>query len=118
MEGTRQVHILGPNLAVLHVNVQFCPTCGSPSYSVWAGWKLSCMSLLPWADNTGKGPCPSRFAAQFNVLDCLLQTESRGVQNFSHPRTDPVVIMVVMDESGEKILLGRNVQRLPLLGII
>ncbi|KIM69556.1 hypothetical protein SCLCIDRAFT_13015 [Scleroderma citrinum Foug A] len=71
---------------------KFCPTCGSPSYSVWAGWKLSCMSLLPWADNTGKGPCPS----------------SRGVQNFSHPRTDPVVIMVVMDESGEKILLGRN----------
>ena len=26
-----------------------------------------------------------------------------------HPRTDPVVITAVLDESGEKILLGRNV---------
>ncbi|KAL4073738.1 NUDIX hydrolase domain-like protein [Scleroderma citrinum] len=71
---------------------KFCPACGSPTYSIWAGWKLSCTSLLPWADDTGKEPCPS----------------SRGMQNFSHPRTDPVVIMVVIDESGEKVLLGRN----------
>ena len=34
---------------------------------------------------------------------------SKGVHNFSHPRTDPVVIMAVIDESGDKILLGRNV---------
>ncbi|KAI6001668.1 NUDIX hydrolase domain-like protein [Pisolithus orientalis] len=59
---------------------KFCPACGSPTYSLWAGWKLSCTS------------CPS----------------GRGTQNFCHPRTDPVVIMVVMDESGDKILLGRN----------
>ncbi|OJA10338.1 hypothetical protein AZE42_07345 [Rhizopogon vesiculosus] len=32
----------------------------------------------------------------------------RGLHNFAHPRTDPVVIMVAIDESGEKILLGRN----------
>ncbi|KLO15364.1 hypothetical protein SCHPADRAFT_902380 [Schizopora paradoxa] len=71
---------------------KFCPGCGSPTYSVWAGWKLSCSTLLPWADNTGRKPCPS----------------TKGVHNFSHPRTDPVVIMAVIDESGDKILLGRN----------
>jgi len=71
---------------------KFCPACGSPVYSLWAGWKLSCTSLLPWADNTDRKPCPS----------------GRGLHNFAHPRTDPVVIMLAIDESGEKILLGRN----------
>ncbi|KAG1753336.1 NUDIX hydrolase domain-like protein [Suillus lakei] len=70
----------------------FCPACGSPVYSLWAGWKLGCTSLLPWADNTDRKPCPT----------------GRGLHNFAHPRTDPVVIMLAIDESGEKILLGRN----------
>ncbi|EMD33692.1 hypothetical protein CERSUDRAFT_159950 [Gelatoporia subvermispora B] len=71
---------------------KFCPSCGSPVYSLWAGWKLTCSSLLPWADNTGRKPCPT----------------AKGLHNFAHPRTDAVVIMAVIDESGEKILLGRN----------
>ncbi|KAH7889045.1 NUDIX hydrolase domain-like protein [Phlebopus sp. FC_14] len=77
---------------------KFCPACGSPTYSLWAGWKISCSTLLPWADNTGKKPCPS----------------GRGLQNFCHPRTDPVVIMVVMNEANDKILLGRNASSRPL----
>lgn len=71
---------------------KFCPACGSPTFSLWAGWKLSCASLLPWASNAGGRPCPS----------------GRGTQNFCYPRTDPVVIMVVIDKSGDKVLLGRN----------
>ncbi|OCH87878.1 hypothetical protein OBBRIDRAFT_795792 [Obba rivulosa] len=71
---------------------KFCPACGSPVYSIWAGWKLTCSSLLPWADNTGRTPCPT----------------AKGLHNFAHPRTDAVVIMAVVDETGEKILLGRN----------
>ncbi|KAG8214201.1 NUDIX hydrolase domain-like protein [Butyriboletus roseoflavus] len=71
---------------------RFCPACGSPSYSHWAGWKLSCSTLLPWADNTGKKPCPS----------------ARGLHNFCHPRTDPVVIMLVVNETRDKVILGRN----------
>ncbi|KAG1767451.1 NUDIX hydrolase domain-like protein [Suillus occidentalis] len=63
---------------------KFCPACGSPG----------CTSLLPWADNTDRKPCPS----------------GRGLHNFAHPRTDPVVIMLAIDESGEKVLLGRNVR--------
>jgi len=71
---------------------KLCTACGSRLYSLWGGWKLSCSSVLPWADNTGRAPCPT----------------SRGLHNTMHPRTDPVVIMAVLDETGEKILLGRG----------
>jgi len=71
---------------------KFCSACGSPLYSLWGGWKLSCSTALPWADNGGRAPCPT----------------TQGLHNTMHPRTDPVVIMAVLDETGEKILLGRN----------
>ncbi|TDL26184.1 hypothetical protein BD410DRAFT_784246 [Rickenella mellea] len=70
----------------------FCTACGAPTYSLWGGWKLGCSTLLPWSDNGGRKPCPS----------------SKGLNNYSHPRTDPVVIMAIVDEANEKILLGRN----------
>ena len=35
---------------------------------------------------------------------------SKGLHNFTYPRTDPVVIMIAIDQSGEKILLGRGVR--------
>lgn len=34
---------------------------------------------------------------------------SKGLHNFTHPRTDPVVIMIAVDETHDKILLGRGV---------
>jgi len=71
---------------------KFCPACGSPVYSMWGGWKIACRTLLPWADNTGRTPCPT----------------VKGLHNFTHPRTDAVVIMIAIDQSGEKILLGRS----------
>ncbi|EKM54745.1 uncharacterized protein PHACADRAFT_258788 [Phanerochaete carnosa HHB-10118-sp] len=71
---------------------KFCVSCGSPLYSVWAGWKLSCSSLLPWAQNEGREPCATAV----------------GLHNQTHPRTDAVVIMAVINEANDKILLGRN----------
>ncbi|CAE6405767.1 unnamed protein product [Rhizoctonia solani] len=71
---------------------KFCTACGSRTYPLWAGWKLSCTSVLPWAENQGKPPCPS----------------SSGLNNYMHPRTDAVVITAVLDETGDRILLGRN----------
>ncbi|KAJ3575274.1 hypothetical protein NP233_g1197 [Leucocoprinus birnbaumii] len=71
---------------------KFCPGCGSGTYSMWGGWKISCLTLLPWSDNTGKRPCPSGM----------------GLHNYTHPRTDAVVIMIAIDETGNKVLLGRN----------
>ncbi|KAH8827884.1 NUDIX hydrolase domain-like protein [Flagelloscypha sp. PMI_526] len=71
---------------------RFCAGCGTPVATLWGGWKLVCRSLLPWVDKTGKKPCPT----------------TRGLHNFTHPRTDPVVIMAAIDETGEKILLGHS----------
>ncbi|KIK55653.1 hypothetical protein GYMLUDRAFT_76404 [Collybiopsis luxurians FD-317 M1] len=71
---------------------KFCAGCGSRNHSLWGGWKLGCSSLMPWADNTGRKLCPS----------------GKGLNNYTHPRSDPVVIMIAVDQSGEKILMGQN----------
>lgn len=42
--------------------MQFCAGCGSPVYTLWAGWKHGCTSLLPWAEKTDKKPCPTAYA--------------------------------------------------------
>ncbi len=47
-------------------------------------------------------------------IHSLLFAHSVGVHNQSHPRTDPVVIMAVVNESNDKILLGRNVRPIPI----
>ncbi|KAE9400682.1 hypothetical protein BT96DRAFT_956810 [Gymnopus androsaceus JB14] len=71
---------------------KFCAGCGSRQHSLWGGWKMGCSTLMPWADNTGRKPCPS----------------GKGLHNYTHPRSDPVVIMCAIDETGEKVLLGQN----------
>ncbi|KAF8482582.1 NUDIX hydrolase domain-like protein [Russula ochroleuca] len=71
---------------------KFCASCGSRVYSIWGGWKLSCTSLLSSSDNTGRKPCPTQ----------------KGLHNITHPRTDAVVIVAILNETQDKILLGRN----------
>ena len=90
---------------------QFCPGCGARTYSIWGGWKLSCSTLLPWADNAGRKPCITTYDPfqQSLVHGTLILFNSKGLHNFTHPRIDPVVIMIAIDQSGEKILLGRSV---------
>ncbi|KAF7351019.1 hypothetical protein MSAN_01664200 [Mycena sanguinolenta] len=58
-------------------------------------------------------PCGAdgRFPAQLYFPGLTIAGESHvplGLHNFTHPRTDPVVIMIAIDETGEKILLGRG----------
>jgi len=33
----------------------------------------------------------------------------KGLHNYAHPRTDPVVIMIAVDDTRDKVLLGRGV---------
>lgn len=33
----------------------------------------------------------------------------KGLHNYAHPRTDPVVIMIAVDDTRDKMLLGRGV---------
>ncbi|ORX38346.1 putative NAD+ diphosphatase [Kockovaella imperatae] len=69
---------------------RFCPMCGSQTYSLWAGWKRGCITGLE--PIPGKEPCPSL----------------EGLHNFAYPRTDPVIIMGILNSAGDKILLGRQ----------
>ncbi|WVR09506.1 hypothetical protein IAU60_006574 [Kwoniella sp. DSM 27419] len=69
---------------------KYCPACGTPTYSLWAGWKRNCLSAIQPVE--GKEPCFS----------------TKGLHNFAYPRTDPVIIMGILDASGEKMLLGRQ----------
>jgi len=61
---------------------RFCPTCGSTTSSVDAGYKRHCSNG-----------------------DCL---SNKGVYNSSYPRTDPVVISVVVSANRQRMLLGRK----------
>jgi len=84
-------------------------------YSVWGGWKLSCTSLLSSSDNTGRRPCPTRSVSLSPSL-CVQALSNfalsrKGLHNITHPRTDAVVIVAVLNESQDKILLGRKVSR-------
>ncbi|KAG6837815.1 hypothetical protein H0H93_016183 [Arthromyces matolae] len=36
------------------------------------------------------------------------RAQQTGLHNYTHPRTDPVVIMIAIDETGDKVLLGRG----------
>ncbi|OCF44027.1 NAD+ diphosphatase [Kwoniella heveanensis CBS 569] len=69
---------------------KFCPACGTATYSLWAGWKRNCTSAIHPVE--GKEPCFS----------------TKGLHNFAYPRTDPVIIMGILDSTGDKILLGRQ----------
>lgn len=51
---------------------KFCAACGRETYSLWAGWKRGCTSVLQHLESGQV--CPS----------------TKGLQNFQYPRTDPV----------------------------
>lgn len=46
-------------VSISHTIIKFCAGCGSRQHSLWGGWKMGCSTLMPWADNTGRKPCPS-----------------------------------------------------------
>ncbi|KAK5737662.1 NADH pyrophosphatase [Elasticomyces elasticus] len=103
----------------------FCAQCGYPTLSVNGGFKRTCppkdlaklsartsggvsnalhtppvhgdgdktpTPLAPAADTSERPPCATR----------------KGVSNLSFPRTDPTVIMGVVNHKGDKLLLGRQ----------
>ena len=78
------------------------------------GWKITCTTLLPWADKgSNRKRCFTALVSLRHRAFSLKFTKghscSTGLQNFTYPRTDAVVIMIAIDETGDKILLGRNV---------
>ena len=70
----------------------FCAACGQPTMSVNGGFKRTC----PPKDVAKKdGDRPS----------CVTR---KGISNLCFPRTDPTVIMAVVNSANTKILLGRQ----------
>lgn len=60
------------SLSLLHSNAyknQFCAGCGSPNYSMWGGWKIACRTLLPWADNSNRKPCPTVYVPSLHMYN-------------------------------------------------
>lgn len=86
----------------------FCAQCGQPTLSINGGFKRTCP--------------PKDLAKLKNVSNAIpsnteqMQDESerppcatrKGISNLSFPRTDPTVIMAVVNHAGTKILLGRQ----------
>ncbi|KAK9462215.1 NUDIX hydrolase domain-like protein [Lipomyces oligophaga] len=67
----------------------FCAGCGAKTMSVNAGAKRVCP---PTDSGKDKPSCPSRGV----------------VTNISFPRTDPTIIVAVVNSTGDRLLLGRN----------
>ncbi|KAK7206374.1 NUDIX hydrolase domain-like protein [Myxozyma melibiosi] len=67
----------------------FCAGCGNKTMSVNAGGKRVCP---PTDKGVTLGSCPSRGV----------------VTNISFPRTDPTIIVAVVNSTSDKLLLGRN----------
>ncbi|KAK9480860.1 NUDIX hydrolase domain-like protein [Lipomyces japonicus] len=72
-----------------NVRNPFCAGCGSKTLSVNGGSKRVCP---PTDRGVERGPCPSRGT----------------ITNISFPRTDPTIIVAVVNSKGDKLLLGRN----------
>lgn len=84
----------------------FCAQCGQPTMSVNGGFKRAC----PSTDLAKKAAAPLSTTSATPVdtnerPPCATRT---GVSNVSFPRTDPTVIMAVVNHKGDKILLGRQ----------
>nr|POE65615.1 putative nadh pyrophosphatase [Quercus suber] len=92
----------------------FCAQCGQPTLSINGGFKRTCppgdlnpkvTNVMP--SNSAAGDADATIGAleNGNRGDCATR---KGVSNLSFPRTDPTVIMAVVNHSGDKILLGRQ----------
>lgn len=99
-----EASILGPARSLLDWNerYKFCPACGSELYSAWSGHKRICSSLL---STLAKPSMFVRLSSQVPAHECISWT---SMQNYTYPRTDPVVLVGVVNATNDKILLGRK----------
>ncbi|KAK5120831.1 hypothetical protein LTR85_005898 [Meristemomyces frigidus] len=91
----------------------FCAQCGQPTLSVNGGFKRTCppKDLARSAKQASSGisnaisTTPETPADESERPPCATR---KGVSNVSFPRTDPTVIMAVVNHAGDRILLGRQ----------
>lgn len=78
---------------------QFCAACGGRTVSVHAGTKRTC------PPNDQALQASSDSDAPFARPPCVSRT---GIHNIAFPRTDPTVIMAILNSAGTHLLLGRQ----------
>ncbi|WFD00965.1 NAD(+) diphosphatase [Malassezia yamatoensis] len=84
---------------------KFCAGCGSLEYSVWGGHKRGCASVLA---KITKDQQPLVKALYSGAEVEQLCDSVTSVQNYSYPRSDPVIIVGILSADCEHILLGRQ----------
>jgi len=92
--------IMGQARSLLDWNARnsFCSACGARTLSVHAGTKRVCPPYDKAFQKNINGPPEER-------APCVSR---KGVHNIAFPRTDPTVIMAIINHAGDKVLLGRN----------
>lgn len=86
----------------------FCAQCGNTTLSVNGGFKRTCPPADAASPKNTTNALPSNTETPVQSSDrppCATRT---GISNLSFPRTDPTVIMAVVNHAGDKILLGRQ----------
>ncbi|KAK3667264.1 NADH pyrophosphatase [Elasticomyces elasticus] len=103
----------------------FCAQCGYPTLSVNGGFKRTCppKDLAKLSARTSGGvsnalhtppvhadgdATPKPLSAAVDASERPPCATRKGVSNLSFPRTDPTVIMGVVNHKGDKLLLGRQ----------
>ncbi|KAK5116232.1 hypothetical protein LTR62_008559 [Meristemomyces frigidus] len=91
----------------------FCAQCGQPTLSVNGGFKRTCppKDLSRTASKTTSGISNALPTTGIQPTDASERppcATRKGISNISFPRTDPTVIMAVINHAGDKILLGRQ----------
>ncbi|KAK4565705.1 NADH pyrophosphatase [Recurvomyces mirabilis] len=83
----------------------FCAQCGQPTLSVNGGFKRTCP---PKDLSRMSNALPTTGVAPTDASERPPCATRKGISNLSFPRTDPTVIMAVINHAGDKILLGRQ----------
>ncbi|KAK1070774.1 NADH pyrophosphatase [Friedmanniomyces endolithicus] len=95
----------------------YCAQCGQPTLSVNGGFKRTCppKDLARSASKTSSGvgnalltPGAGNNSATADESERPPCATRKGVSNLSFPRTDPTVIMAVVNHAGDRLLLGRQ----------
>lgn len=83
----------------------FCAACGSRQYSVWGSHKRACASVLAKLADGRPAFVEALYPAEPPATLC---PSVQSVQNYSYPRSDPVIIVGILSADKEHILLGRQ----------
>ncbi|KAK0289626.1 NADH pyrophosphatase [Friedmanniomyces endolithicus] len=95
----------------------YCAQCGQPTLSVNGGFKRTCppKDLARSTSKTSSGvgnalltPGAGNNTATADESERPPCATRKGVSNLSFPRTDPTVIMAVVNHAGDRLLLGRQ----------